>query len=83
MTFTQHNGAQLNDTQYRVALFRMSFMLSVIDAECRKQAHYAECLHAECRYAGCRVAAKRLAEDKHTSLLGLIVIYEEKCFVNR
>ena len=28
-------------------------------AECRKQAHYAECHYAECRYAGCRGAEKR------------------------
>ncbi len=26
-------------------------------AECRKQAHYAECYYAECRYAECRGAA--------------------------
>ncbi len=37
----------------------MSFMLSVIYAECRKQNHYAECLNAECRYAGCRSAECR------------------------
>ncbi len=29
----------------------MSFMPSVNYAECRKQAHYAECRYAECRYA--------------------------------
>ncbi len=28
-------------------------MLSVIYAECRKLAHYAECLYAEFRYAEC------------------------------
>ncbi len=28
-------------------------MLSVNYAECRKQAHYAECRYAECRYAEC------------------------------
>ncbi len=26
-------------------------VLSVINAECRKQAHYAESCYAECRYA--------------------------------
>jgi hypothetical protein len=31
-------------------------MLSVAYAECRKQAHYAECHYAECRYAECRGA---------------------------
>ncbi len=31
-------------------------MLIVICAECRKQAHYAECNYAECRYAECRSA---------------------------
>ncbi len=34
----------------------MSFMLSIIYAECREQAHYAQCLYAECRYAECRGA---------------------------
>jgi hypothetical protein len=29
-------------------------MLTVIYAECRNWAHYAECRHAECRYAECR-----------------------------
>jgi hypothetical protein len=33
-------------------------MLSVIYAECRKQAHYAECHYTECRYAECRSADK-------------------------
>ncbi len=31
-------------------------MPSVNDAECRKQAHYAECHYAECRYAECHGA---------------------------
>jgi hypothetical protein len=35
--------AQHNDTQYSVV------MLSVIYAECRKEAHYAQCHYAECR----------------------------------
>ncbi len=34
----------------------MSFMASAIYAECRKYAHYAECLYAECRYAECHGA---------------------------
>jgi hypothetical protein len=36
----------------------VSFMLSVIYAECR----YAECRYAECRYAECRYAECRYAE---------------------
>jgi hypothetical protein len=31
-------------------------MQSVIYAECRKQAHYAECHYAECYYAECHYA---------------------------
>ncbi len=27
-------------------------MLNFIYADCRKQAHFAECLYAECHYAG-------------------------------
>jgi hypothetical protein len=34
-------------------------MLSVIYAECPKQAHYAECHNAECHYAECRYAECR------------------------
>ncbi len=34
-------------------------MLNVIYADCRNQAHNAECLYAECRYAGCRYAECR------------------------
>ncbi len=34
-------------------------MLSVIYAECRKQAHYAGCRYAECSYAECRYAECR------------------------
>ncbi len=45
-------------------------MLSVIYAECRKQAHYAECHYAECRYAECRSA---LSRGKHCSLFGQFV----------
>jgi hypothetical protein len=46
-------------------------MLSFIYAECRKQAHYAECHYAECRkqahyaechYAECRGASKSVPE---------------------
>ncbi len=39
-------------------------MLSVIYAECRKKAHYAECHYAECRYAECRGALVNEAETK-------------------
>ncbi len=34
----------------------VSFMLSVIYAECNIKAPYTECLYAECRYAECRGA---------------------------
>jgi hypothetical protein len=37
-------------------LSRVSFMLSVNYAECRKQAQYAEFRYAKCRYAECRYA---------------------------
>jgi hypothetical protein len=37
-------------------------MLNVIFAECRKQAHYAECHYVECRYAECRYAECHYAE---------------------
>ncbi len=33
-----------------------TFMPSVIYAQCRKYAHYAECSYAEARYAECRGA---------------------------
>ncbi len=36
----------------------VSFMLSVIDAECHKEAHYAECHYFECCFAECRGAQK-------------------------
>ena len=34
-------------------------MLSVIYAECRNWAHYAECRYAKCRYTECRYAECR------------------------
>jgi hypothetical protein len=37
-------------------------MLSASYAECRKQAHWAECCYAECRYAECCNAECRYAE---------------------
>jgi hypothetical protein len=37
-------------------------MLSINCAECRKQAHYAECRYAECRYAECRSAVRMTCE---------------------
>ncbi len=45
-------------------------MLSVIYAECHKQAHDAECYNAEFRYAECRYAECRSAEK--TDLLHLL-----------
>jgi len=48
-------------------LCRVSFLLSVNYAECRKQAVYAECRFAECRYAERRGAAKTTCV-KHVSL---------------
>jgi hypothetical protein len=32
----------------------VSFMLSIIYAQCGKLAYYAECRYAECRYDECR-----------------------------
>jgi hypothetical protein len=37
-------------------------MLSVMFADCRKYAFYAECRYALCRYAECRYAECRYAE---------------------
>ncbi len=34
-----------------VLLYWMSFMLSVVYAECRKQTHNADCHYGECRYS--------------------------------
>jgi hypothetical protein len=42
----------------------VSFMLSVIYVECRKEAHYAECRYAECRYAESRGAKSKAKLDK-------------------
>jgi hypothetical protein len=64
---TQHKDAQHNATQYRELICRVSFVLSVIYAECRKQAHYAECRYAECHYAECRYAECRYAEYRSAS----------------
>ncbi len=41
----------LSDICAECHLCRVSFMLSVIYAECHKQAQYAECHYAECRSA--------------------------------
>ncbi len=64
----QHNDTQQSDIQHnnklnttlsitmlRVLLCWASFVLSVIYAECRKQAHYAECRYAECRGAALKL----------------------------
>jgi hypothetical protein len=42
-------------------------VLIVINAECRKQTHYAVCRYAECRYAECRYAECRgdVETDNH------------------
>jgi hypothetical protein len=62
---TQHNNTQHNNTQYNdisiMTLGKMTlntFMLSVIYAECRKYAYYAECRYAECHHTECRGALK-------------------------
>ncbi len=48
----------------------LSFMLSVIYAECHKSARYGECHYAECRYTECCYAeysgAKSLAHKYKT-----------------
>ncbi len=43
-------------------------MLSVICAECREQAHYAECYYAECRYAERRRAQNIYIKAEFESL---------------
>ena len=42
-------------------------MLSVVYAECHKQAHYVEFCYAECRCAECRYAECRHAECRGAS----------------
>ena len=37
----------------RTLLFRVLFMLTVTNAECHIEAHYAGCIYAECRYTEC------------------------------
>jgi hypothetical protein len=53
----QHNS-KLNATLSITILSIMAngrvVMLNVINAECCKQTHYAECRYAECRYTECR-----------------------------
>ncbi len=62
-----------------VLLCSVSFMSSVVYAECHKLAlyperNYAECRYAECHYAECRGAAKNRFEFK-------TFVAEMKCFV--
>jgi hypothetical protein len=48
-------------------------MLDVIYAECRKLAHYAECLYAECRYPECRYAECHYAECHYAECRGALL----------
>ncbi len=72
---TQHNDAQHDGTQFRELLCRVSFVLSVICAECRKQSQYAECHYAECRYTECLSAPGLLIKRsiKLTALLAPVL----------
>ncbi len=56
-------------------------MLSVNYAECRKQAHYAECHYAECRYAECRGAANLLSFILRFDAIKPFVIVIESFFL--
>jgi hypothetical protein len=47
-------------------------MQSVYYAECRKQAHYAQCRYAECRYAECRGAGEKLGPSLLRRKLGKV-----------
>ncbi len=47
-------------------------LLRVIYAECRKQAHYAECHYTECRYAKCRGANSARGRQKSGRIEPLI-----------
>ncbi len=58
----------------------MSFMLSVIYAECRKKNHYAECLNAECRYAGCLYVECRYTRCRSAECRGAIHIATTESF---
>ncbi len=49
----QPHDTQHNDTYHNG---RVSIMQSVMYAECRKLALYAECNYAECHYAECHYA---------------------------
>jgi hypothetical protein len=62
---TQHNDIQHNDTEhinkYKVTLSiivecccAVSFIMTIVYADCRKLTLNAECHYAECRYAECR-----------------------------
>jgi hypothetical protein len=46
----------LGTAKLSVVLSWVSFKLSIIYAECRNWAHFAECTYAECHFAECRVA---------------------------
>jgi hypothetical protein len=50
----------------------VSFILSANYAECRKQAHYAECHYAECRYAQRRYAECRGAANLLSFILRIL-----------
>ncbi len=54
-------------------------MLSDNYAECRKQAHYAECRYAECHYAECSYAEYRGAINR-LSLIKKILDLNKKIY---
>jgi hypothetical protein len=43
---TQHNYIQHKDTQHKIKVIA-TLCIMTLNAECRKQAHYAACLNAE------------------------------------
>jgi len=51
----QHNGTQHNN-KWKATLNIMALSTRICYAECRKQAHRADCHYAECRYGECRSA---------------------------
>ncbi len=55
-------------------------MLSVIFAECHKQAHYGECRYAECRFTECRHAEHCYDECRYAECHYAECCYAECCY---
>ncbi len=58
-------------------------MLSVTNAECHKQAFFAECRYAECQYAECQYAECQYDECQYSECRGAVLAssYDHFLFV--